>query len=140
MTCLQSCLTQQLEQTVDAGPPNCDWLPQVGMTDHAAAVPLLLLPLLLLLVFQHAVVLLLLELAAVQPVVLLHTFHAGFRAVSFTPVPCDLHMLPVCHTQYPFLCQCHKGLDWAVWAAVCLGTALPGRLHSGCAARGVHTL
>ena len=133
MTYLQSCLTQQVEQTIDAGPAKCDWLQQVVLTSgHAAAV--LVLP-----VHLDVAVF---ELAAVQTVVLLQHFHAGVRAVSSSPVPGAQHMLPlpVCHTQCPLLCQCHKGLDWAVWGAVCLGTALPGRWHSDCAARGVHAL
>ena len=135
-TYLQSCLTQQVEQTIDVGPAKCDWLQQVVLTPGpAAAVPVLLVRL-------HAAVLLMLELAAVQPVVLEHICHAGLRAVSSSPVPCAQHMLPlpVCHTQCPLLRQCHKGLDWAVWAAVCLGTALLGRWHSDCTARGVHAL
>lgn len=121
---------------IDAGPARCDWLQQVGLTlGPAAAVPVLLVRL-------NVAVLLMLELAAVLPVVLLHISHAGLHVVSSSPVPVAQHMLPlpVCHTQYPLLCQCHKGLDWVVWGAVCLGTALLGRWHSDCAAWGVHAL
>lgn len=129
MTCLQSlacCLTQQLEQMVDAGRSNCDWLQQVVLTpDHAAGVPaaivlqhaamlpalepaavqpLVLMPVVL--VLQHAAVLLVFELGAVQPVVLMAK-RAKFPTVSSTPSPPALQLLPFSHIR--FLCPHQQG-------------------------------